>query len=75
MDIGKRIIVHRLLEIDGVENLDVVVMLQQGVSALNDDTALRTSKLGQFTEVSEFVRVTVLFRALHHLLLIVLSYL
>ena len=41
MDIGKRIIVHRLLEIDGVENLDVVVMLQQGVSALNDDTALR----------------------------------
>lgn len=41
MDIGKRIVVHRLLEIDGVENLDVVVMLQQGISALNDDTALR----------------------------------
>ena len=40
MDISERIIVHGLLEIDGVENLDVVVMLQQGVSALNDDTAL-----------------------------------
>ena len=41
MDIGKRIVVHRLFEVDGVENLDVVVMLQQGISALNDDTALR----------------------------------
>ena len=41
MDISERIIVHGLLEIDGVENLDVIAILQKSVSALNDDTALR----------------------------------
>ena len=41
VDIGKRVIVHGLLEIDSVENLDIIAILQKSVSALNDDTALR----------------------------------
>ena len=32
---------HGLLEIDGVENLDVIAMLQQGIAALNDNAAFR----------------------------------
>ena len=39
MDIGEGVIVHRLLKVDGVENLDVVAMLQKGVAALNHDAA------------------------------------
>ena len=39
MDIGERVIVHRLLKVDGVENLDVVAVLQKGVAALNHDAA------------------------------------
>ena len=39
MDIGKWVIVHRLLKVDGVENLDGVAMLQKGVAALNHDAA------------------------------------
>ena len=41
MDIGKWVIVHRLLKVDGVENLDGVAMLQKGVAALNHDAAFR----------------------------------
>ena len=41
MDIGKRVIVHRLLKVDGVENLYGVAMLQKGVAALNHDAAFR----------------------------------
>ena len=37
--IGKWVIVHRLLKVDGVENLDGVAMLQKGVAALNHDAA------------------------------------
>ena len=43
MDIGERVIVHRLPKVDGVENLDVVAMLQKGVAALNHDAALGVS--------------------------------
>ena len=32
---------HRLLKVDGVENLDGVAMLQKGVAALNHDAAFR----------------------------------
>ena len=32
---------HRLLKVDGVENLDGVAMLQKGVDALNHDAAFR----------------------------------
>lgn len=31
---------HRLFEVDGIENLDVVVVLQKGIATLYDDTAL-----------------------------------
>ena len=41
MDIVEGIIVHRLLKVDGVENLDGVAMLQKGVAALNHDAAFR----------------------------------
>ena len=41
MDIGEGVIVHRLLKVDGVENLDGVAMLQKGVAALNHDAAFR----------------------------------
>lgn len=75
MNIGEGIIMHTLVEVDGIEYLNPISLLYKGIAAFQYHTAFRTSKLGQFTEVSEFVRVTVLFRALHHLLLIVLSYL
>lgn len=32
---------HRLFEVDGIENLDVVVVLQKGIATFDDDTALR----------------------------------
>ena len=41
MDIGEGVIVHRLLKVDGVENLDVVAVLQKGVATLNHDAAFR----------------------------------
>ena len=41
MDIGKRIVVHRLLEVDGVENLDVIAKFQQSITALDHNTSLR----------------------------------
>ena len=41
MDIGEGVIMHRLLKVDGVENLDVVAMLQKGIAALNHNTSLR----------------------------------
>ena len=34
---------HRLLKVDGVENLDGVAMLQKGVAALNHDAAFGVS--------------------------------
>ena len=40
MNIGEGVIVHGLLEVDGVEDLDVIAALQQSVSALDDDAAL-----------------------------------
>lgn len=43
MDIGEGVIVHRLLKVDGVENLDGVAMLQKGVAALNHDAAFGVS--------------------------------
>ena len=44
MDIGEGVIVHRLPKVDGVENLDVVAVLQKGVAALNHDAAFRVSR-------------------------------
>ena len=41
MDIGERIVVHRLLKVNGVENLDVVTMFQQGIATLDDNAAFR----------------------------------
>ena len=41
MDIGERIVVHRLLKVDGVENLNVIAMLQQSMAALDDNAAFR----------------------------------
>lgn len=43
MDIGKRVIVHRLPKVDGVKNLDVIAMLQKGITALNHNTTLGVS--------------------------------
>ncbi len=40
MDIGKRIVVHGLLEIDCIEDFDAVVVPLQELSALNDDLTL-----------------------------------
>lgn len=39
MDIGEWIVVHRLSKVDGVENLDVIAMLQQSIAALDDNAA------------------------------------
>ena len=43
MDIGERIVVHRLLEVDGVENLDAVLVPHQDGPALLDDPPFRMS--------------------------------
>ena len=43
MDIGEWIVVHRLSKVDGVENLDVIAMLQQSIAALDDNAAFRTA--------------------------------
>ena len=43
MDIGEWIVVHRLSKVDGVENLDVIAMLQQSIAALDDNAAFRNS--------------------------------
>ena len=43
MDIGEWIVVHRLSKVDGVENLDVIAMLQQSIAALDDNAAFRES--------------------------------
>lgn len=48
MDIGERIVVHRLLKVDGVENLDVVTMLKQGIAALNNNAAFRSRGFSLF---------------------------
>ena len=32
---------HRLLKVDGVENLNVIAMLQQSMAALDDNAAFR----------------------------------
>ena len=32
---------HRLFEVDSIENLDVVVVLQKGIATFDDNTALR----------------------------------
>ena len=32
---------HRLLKVDGVENLNVIAMLQQNIAALDDNAAFR----------------------------------
>ena len=34
---------HGLAKVNGIKNLDVVIVLFQGISALNDDTALGVS--------------------------------
>ena len=39
--IRHRVIVHRLFEVDSIENLDVVVVLQKGIATFDDNTALR----------------------------------
>ena len=39
MDIGERIIVHTLLEIDSVQDPDLIAVLLQGMAALQDDSA------------------------------------
>ena len=43
MDIGEGVVVHRLLEVDGVENLDAVLVPHQDGPALLDDPPFRMS--------------------------------
>ena len=45
MDIGEWIVVHRLLKVNGVENLDVVTMFQQGIATLDDNAAFRVIRV------------------------------
>ena len=41
MNICERIVVHRLLKIDGIENLNLVIFPHKHVSNFIDDRALR----------------------------------
>ncbi len=38
MDVGKWIVVHRLMEVDRVEDPDLVAIFHQGVGGFVDDT-------------------------------------
>lgn len=40
LDVGKRVIVHGLREVDRVEDLDLIPIVQQHLSALGHDAAL-----------------------------------
>ena len=40
MDIRHRVVMHRLFKVDGVENFNVVVILQKSIAAFADDTSL-----------------------------------
>ena len=50
MDIGKWVIVHRLLKVDGVENLDVIAMFQQSIATLDDNAAFREDPVNDFVK-------------------------
>ena len=41
VDIGEGVVVHRLFEVDGVQDFQLVTVLQEGVPALDHDTAFR----------------------------------
>ena len=41
VDIAEGVVVHRLLEVDGVQDFDAVIVPEQRHSALGHDTALR----------------------------------
>ena len=58
---------HRLFEVDGVENLDVVVVLQKGIATFDDDTAFRVlsirNKKKSILLLSGFIAAVVLDKA------------
>ena len=54
MDIGEWIVVHRLSKVDGVENLDVIAMLQQSIAALDDNAAFWVLSIRNKKKVSCF---------------------
>ena len=58
MNVGKWIIVHTLLKIDGVENLDAVSLFQKSVAALNNDGTLRVLSIRIEKKVNYFYEVT-----------------
>ena len=41
VDIGERIVVHTLGKVNGVQDFQLVTVLQEGVPALDHDTAFR----------------------------------
>ena len=43
VDVRKRVVMHALFEVDGVEDLNPVVILLEQFSAFNEDTALGIS--------------------------------
>ena len=43
VDIGERIVVHTLFEVDGIEDFQLVAILQKGVATLDYDAAFRVS--------------------------------
>ena len=46
VDIGEGIVVHALLEINGIQDPDLVPVLLQSMAALEDDRTFRQDKLG-----------------------------
>lgn len=58
---------HRLFEVDSIENLDVVVVLQKGIATFNDNTALRVlsirNKKKSILLLSGFIAAVVLDKA------------
>jgi len=43
VDIGEGVVVHRLFEVDGVQNPDLVAVFQKCVPTLDHDTTFRVS--------------------------------
>ena len=48
MDIGKRVVMHGLAEVDGVENLDPIPFPLQELSAFDEDAAFGSSTFTLF---------------------------
>ena len=56
--VGKRVVVHGLFEVDGVEEFDTVIFRLQQLPAFDQDTAFRVLSIKKKKKVNYFYEVT-----------------